>query len=303
MRDDRFSAFERLPTEKPPAGLSRLDTFPTRRLLGAVLREDKRVPAAVAAEKAALARAVELFTGTWRKGGRVLFIGAGTSGRLGVIEAAECPPTFGTPPGRIAAVMAGGASAVFRSKEGAEDDGGDGAAQVRRWRAGRRGGLVVGIAASGVTPFVIGALREAKRGGARTVLVTSNARPALKGVDVVIAPKVGPEVVAGSTRLKAGTAAKLVLNALTTASMIRLGKTYGSLMVEPRLSSRKLRARAVRNVVGIAGVSPARAEALLRASGKSVKAAVLMARGLSRKEARARLEAAGGFLRRALEKA
>jgi N-acetylmuramic acid 6-phosphate etherase len=221
-------------------------------------------------------------------------VGAGTSGRLGVLEAAECPPTFDPPPSLVQAVIAGGRRTVFRSAEGAEDDAADGARQIRR-RA-RPGDVVVGIAASGVTPFVRAALREARRRGAATALVTCNPQVPASAARVVIALAVGPEVLTGSTRLKAGTATKLALNTLTTASFARLGKVYGNRMVDLRPRSAKLRARA------LGRVSPREAERLLEASGGRAKVAIAMARlRLDAAEARRRLRRAAGSLRQVLE--
>jgi N-acetylmuramic acid 6-phosphate etherase len=238
--------------------------------------------------------------GALSRRGRLIFVGAGTSGRLGVIEAAECPPTFDTPPSLVQAVIAGGRRTVFRSAEGAEDDGPDGARQIRR--RVRPGDVVVGIAASGVTPFVRGALKEARRRGAATALVTCNPQVPASAARVVIALAVGPEVLTGSTRLKAGTATKLALNTLTTASFARLGKVYGNRMVDLRPRSAKLRARALRLVVLLGRVSPREAEGLLKASGASAKVAIAMARlGVDAKEARRRLKAAAGSLRTALK--
>lgn len=290
----------RLPTEALNPAARRLDTLGPLQLARLLNREDRKVPVAVGRQARQIARAVETVVRALRSGGRLIFIGAGTSGRLGVMEAAECPPTFGTPPGLVRAVMCGGPSAVFRSKEGAEDDARKGALDIRR--LARRGDAVVGIAASGVTPYVLGALRAASRAGCKTILVTSNHKPALSALDIVIAPRVGPEVLAGSTRMKSGTAAKLVLNTLTTASMVRLGKAYGNRMVDVVPLSRKLRARALRLVCELGGVAPARGRRLLASTRGRVKEAILMARkGLSRAEALARLTQADGFLRRALE--
>jgi len=289
-----------LPTEQPNPRTRDIDLLPLAEIVRRIAAEDRRVPEAVAAEAPRTARAARILADVVAGGGRVLFIGAGTSGRLGLLEAAECPPTFGTPPSLIRGVMAGGCLSVFRSKEGAEDDPADGASQVRR-RA-RRGDLVVGIAASGVTPFVRGALRAARRLGCRTVLVTSNKRPEVPEAEIVIAPQVGPEVLSGSTRLKSGTAAKLVLNTLTTAAMIRLGKVYDHWMVDLRPTSRKLRLRGIRIVGDLGRVAPARAAALFTAAGGSVKKAVVMARtGLGAREAGSLLAAAGGSLRFALD--
>ncbi|MFH2201494.1 MAG: N-acetylmuramic acid 6-phosphate etherase [Elusimicrobiota bacterium] len=292
--------YRRLPTEQPNPASRNIDARRTLDIVRIMQREDARVPRATARAAANIARAVELIARSLRDGGRLIFVGAGTSGRLGVIEAAECPPTFGTPPGLVRAIMAGGRGAVFRSKEGAEDDAQDGG---RRARAViRRGDVVVGIAASGITPFVRGALAAARRAGCRTVLVTSNTRRQAQPADVRIAVGVGPEVLTGSTRLKAATAAKLVLNTLTTAAMIRLGKVYDHWMVDLKPSSRKLRQRALRILCDLGRVDAARARRLLRDAGGSVKTAVLMSRrGLSAAAANRRLRGCAGSLRAALE--
>jgi N-acetylmuramic acid 6-phosphate etherase len=243
---------------------------------------------------------VDLVVRSLSRRGRLIFVGAGTSGRLGVLEAAECPPTFDTPPSLVQAVIAGGRRTVFRSSEGAEDDGPEGARQIRR--RVRPGDVVVGIAASGVTPFVRAAVREARKRGATTVLVTCNPRVPASAARVVIALAVGPEVLTGSTRLKAGTATKLALNTLTTASFARLGKIYGNRMVDLRPRSAKLRARALQLVGQLGRVGPREAERLLKASGASAKVAITMARlGIDAPEARRRLKAAADSLRRALE--
>jgi N-acetylmuramic acid 6-phosphate etherase len=219
---------------------------------------------------------------------------------LGVLEAAECPPTFDTPPSLVQAVIAGGRRSVFRSAEGAEDDGADGARQIRK--RVRPGDMVVGIAASGVTPFVRAALTEARKRGAATALVTCNPDVPARAARVVIALAVGPEVLTGSTRLKAGTATKLALNTLTTASFARLGKVYGNRMVDLRPRSAKLRARALRLVRQLGRVTPREAERLLEASGASAKTAIAMARlRIDAKAARRRLKCTSGSLRRALQ--
>ena len=262
-------------------------------------RADHEAVSAVARAVPEIGRGVELIAQALSDGGRLIFVGAGTSGRLGVLEAAECPPTFGTPPGLVRAVMAGGPRAVFRSAEGVEDDAAEGARQIRR-RA-RAGDVVVGIAASGVTPFVRAALREARRRRAATVLVTANPRVARLVARVVIPLAVGPEVLAGSTRLKAGTATKLTLNTLTTGAFARLGKIYGNRMVDLRPRSAKLRARARRLVREIGKVGDREAARLLRAAGGSAKLAIVMARlEVGSTEARRMLRAASGSLRRLL---
>lgn len=291
-------AYARLPTERPnPAskGLDRLDAHSVVRLIN---REDAAVARAVGRQARQIARAAEAAARALSRGGSLVFIGAGTSGRLGVMEAAECPPTFGTRPRQVRAVMAGGPAAVFLSKEGAEDDARAGARVARTLS---RRDMLVGIAASGVTPFVRAALAAARRRGAATALITCNQRPPRNPARITIAPVVGPEVLAGSTRMKSGTATKLILNALTTAAMVRLGKVYDQYMVDLRLTSRKLKLRAVRIVSILGRVPAARARRLLFASGGRVKTAVVMGRlKLSRRDAERRLAAARGFLRKAL---
>jgi N-acetylmuramic acid 6-phosphate etherase len=264
-------------------------------------RGDREAVAAVGRVAVTIARAVQLIVRSLRRGGRLIFVGAGTSGRLGVLEAAECPPTFGTPPALVQAVIAGGRRAVFRSAEGAEDDAGEGTRQMQaRVRAGD---VVVGIAASGVTAFVRAALGAARRRGAGTVLVTCNPSVTRRAARVVVALAVGPEVLAGSTRLKAGTATKLALNTLTTAAFAQLGKVYGNRMVDLRPRSVKLRARARGLVRDIGEVGDREAARLLRAAGGSPKLAIVMARlGVGSTEARHMLGAASGSLRRLLDR-
>ena len=292
--------YERLATERVDPRSADLDRLSPLRIARLMNRADRRAVLAVGRAAPALGRAIELIVRALSRGGRLVFVGAGTSGRLGVIEAAECPPTFDTPPALVQAVIAGGKRTVFRSSEGAEDDGPDGARQIRR--RVRPGDMVVGIAASGVTPFVRAALQEARRRGAATALVTCNPDVPASAARVVIALAVGPEVLTGSTRLKAGTATKLALNTLTTASFARLGKVYGNRMVDLRPRSAKLRARALRLVGQLGRVPPRQAERLLKASGASAKVAIAMARlHVDAKEARRRLKVAAGSLRRALE--
>ena len=292
--------YERLATERTNPHSLRLDRLGARAIATLMNREDRAAVAAVGSAAPAIAAAVETIVTTLAAGGRLFFVGAGTSGRLGVLEAAECPPTFGTRPGLVQAIMAGGRRAVFRSLEGAEDDG-RAAARAVRARV-RRGDVVVGVSASGVTPFVAGALRTARRLHAATVLVQCSAARGRAAADVVIRPVPGPEVLAGSTRLKAGTATKLVLNTLTTASMARLGKIYGNRMIDLQPRSAKLRARAERLVAEIAGVGPARARRALRDAHGRVRLAIVVARRNVPADAAARaLRAAGGSLRSVLE--
>ena len=308
--------YDRLATERVnprTRALDRLDAHAIARLMN---REDRAAVAAVGRVAPAVAAAVERIVTALAGGGRLFFVGAGTSGRLGVVEAAECPPTFGTRPGLVQAIMAGGRRAVFRSREGAEDDAGAAARAVRA--RVRRGDVVVGVSASGVTPFVRAALAAAGSRGAATILVacspgsaqgSSAQRAAARRAGlqrrhtIVIAPSPGPEVLAGSTRLKAGTATKLILNTLTTASMTRLGKVYGNRMVDLQPRSAKLHARAERLVAEIAGISPTRARRALREAGGRVRLAIVVARrNLPASVAARVLRAAGGSLRSVLER-
>ena len=292
--------YERLATERVNPRSARLDRLGARAIATLMNREDRVAVAAVGRVAPAIAAAVDTIVAALAAGGRLFFVGAGTSGRLGVLEAAECPPTFGTRPGLVQAIMAGGRRSVFRSREGAEDDT-RAAARTVRARV-RRGDVVVGVSASGVTPFVRAALATARRQGAATVLVQCSAVRGRVAAGVVIRPVPGPEVLAGSTRLKAGTATKLVLNTLTTASMARLGKIYGNRMIDLQPRSAKLRARAERLVAEIAGVGPARARRALREARGRVRLAIVVARRNLPADAAARaLRAAGGSLRSVLE--
>ena len=294
----KATAWSKLPTESRNPRSSRLDRLSTPRVVALLLDEDRRALAAAVRTAPAVARAATLAADALEAGGRIVFLGAGTSGRLGVLEAAECPPTFGSAPERIVGIMAGGEGAVFRAVEGAEDREDVGR---REGRALRKRDLLVGISASSVTPFVHGALAAARSKGARTVLVTCAPRPGLKALaDVVVAIPTGPEVLTGSTRLKAGSATKAVLNAITTAAMVRLGKAYENLMVDLRQTSAKLVDRARRIVATAADVSGAEADRLLRAAGGEAKTAIVMGRlHVSAAEARTRLARAGGHVRRA----
>jgi N-acetylmuramic acid 6-phosphate etherase len=287
--------------QRNPATLD-VDTRSTAEILAIMNEEDRRVPLAVGEALPQIARAVDEIVNRWRRGGRLFYFGAGTSGRLGVLDASECLPTFSSPPEQVQGFIAGGDTALRRSVEGAEDHPERGAADVARAEVGPHD-VVVGIAASGATPYVIGALREAQTRGAFTVGVACNRGAPLSAyADVPIEVEVGPEVITGSTRLKAGTAQKLILNMLTTASMICSGKVYGNLMVDLTASNAKLRRRAQRIVREVTGVAEKEAVRLLEATEYRTKPAILMAvAGCSAAEADRRLEAAGGFLRRALD--
>lgn len=264
--------------------------------------EDRRVPEAVGKVLPQIAQAVDAIVTAFGKGGRLIYIGAGTSGRLGVLDASECPPTFGVPYDMVVGLMAGGSEALFKAKEGAEDDVAAGAGDLAGVSLSRND-VVVGIAVSGRTPYVLGALDYASRVGAATVGLTCNPASAIaKAVDISIAPVVGPEVVTGSTRLKSGTAQKLVLNMISTASMVRIGKTYQNLMVDMHASNEKLVARAIRIVMQATECSPDVAEEALALTGKDVKLAILtILTGKAPDDARAALAGAGGFLRRAVQ--
>jgi N-acetylmuramic acid 6-phosphate etherase len=294
--------YSRLSTEQRNPRTGRIDALPVAEIVELLNREDATIAGAVGAEKAKIARGVNLLVDRVKKGGRMFFVGAGTSGRLGVLEAAELPPTFDTPRTLAQAIMAGGPECVWASKEGAEDDAEDGARQLRL-RGVHALDAVVGITASGVTPFVLGALEEGRKTGAARILVSCNRRGVPRdAADVHIAPEVGPEVIAGSTRLRAGTATKMVLNLLTVTTMIRLGKVYENLMVDLQTRSDKLVARAKRIVGALGGVSEAEAARALKKAGGSAKVAIVMLRrGASREQALALLEKSGGMLRGALE--
>ena len=289
-------------TEKINPRTADIDTLDARGIVARIHAEDARAFEAVGEVLDEIARAVELVVEAFRRGGRLIYVGAGTSGRLGVLDASECPPTFGSDPAMVIGVIAGGHEALVRTKEGAEDVAEDGAAAIAAHGVGEKD-VVVGIAAGSTTPFVIGALHQARRRGAATVFLTcvpTEDIPIAGEVDLVIAPLTGPEVVTGSTRMKAGTATKLVLNSITTAAMIRIGKTYGNLMVDLRVTSEKLEDRGRRILGDLLGVEYEEAGALLQAAGGSVKIALVMhSRGVDRPEAERLLREAGGFLRRA----
>lgn len=295
------SKWKDLPTEAINPASRALDQASTEDMINLMLREDRKVLTAVAREKARIATASDLITAALRKGGRLLFAGAGTSGRLGVLEAAEMGPTFGAPEHLVQAIMAGGRNAFFRSQAGVEDHFEEGGRAVARLRPTRRD-VLVGISASGMTQFVRGALTRARRNGVKIIFVTCWPGTELQTfVDIVIAPAVGPEVIAGSTRLKAGTATKMVLNMLTTAAMVRLGKTYGNLMVDVDAGSEKGRDRARRIIATVTALDDEEAGALLERARWNVKAAIVMARAdVGYPEALARLRQANDSVRAAI---
>jgi N-acetylmuramic acid 6-phosphate etherase len=281
-----------------------IDTLSPSEIVRLMNAEDARVVEAVAAESSAIATAIEWAADRLRRGGRIIYVGAGTSGRLGVLDAAECPPTFSTPPEMVVGLIAGGSGALTRAIEGAEDDPDRGAADLEAINVGPDD-MVVGIATSGRTPYVLGAVAAAKRRGAATVGIACN-RPSLLGeaVDLDIAPLVGPEVIAGSTRLKAGTATKMILNMISTGAMVGIGKTLGNRMVDMKSSNEKLRIRARRMLRELAGVDDETArETLSRCGGRLKPALVVAMAGVGPDEAEALLQAHGGQVRAAVEAA
>jgi N-acetylmuramic acid 6-phosphate etherase len=291
----------KLTTEQRNKRTRNADKLSALAIVDLINSEDARVIRAVRSQRRKIAAVVDLVTAAFKAGGRLFYVGAGTSGRLGVLDAAECPPTFGTDPQMVQGIIAGGEPALVRSVEGAEDRPEFGAQAVEA-KGLRRKDVLVGIAASGRTPFVEGALAHARGLGIRTVLITCAKDPgAARWADILINPITGPEVLTGSTRMKAGTATKLILNTITTAAMIRLGKVYGNLMVDLRATNDKLRDRAQRIVMAAAGVDRARAVQLLNEAHGHAKAAIVMHKlGLGYKEAVKRLDAYGGFVRAAL---
>jgi N-acetylmuramic acid 6-phosphate etherase len=296
-------ALDALLTEQADPRYAHLDQASVGELAHLMNEADASVPAAIAASMGAIVPAIEAITERLARGGRLRYVGAGTPGRLGVLDASECPPTFGTPPELVKGLIAGGPNAILAAQEGAEDDLAAGAQAMVDEGIGPDD-AIVGVAASGRTPFVIGALREARSRGALTVALSCNVdAPTSREAELAIEIPVGPEVLAGSTRLKAGTAQKLVLNMISTIAMVRLGKTWGNLMVDLRATNEKLRERAIRIVQQVTGASREAAVEALRASDWEVKPAVLVVgRGLDVSEARRRL-AADGRLRVALEEA
>jgi N-acetylmuramic acid 6-phosphate etherase len=295
------SKWQQLPTEAINPATLGIDKLAPAAIIDLMVDEDRKIVAAVSREKGRIALGVEIISQGLRKGGRLVFVGAGSSGRLGVLEAAEIPPNFGTEPGMVRAIMAGGHRAVVKAREGVEDHYAEGAREVARLRPTSRD-VVVGVSASGMTPFVRGALSRARKAGAKIIFVTCFPGTELQTfVDLTIAPAVGPEVIAGSTRLKAGTATKIVLNMLTTAAMVRIGKTYGNLMVDVQTGSEKLRDRARRILTMVSGIEYEAADRLLKRSHWNVKAAIVMQKtGLSYRKALSRLRRAEDLVRDAI---
>ncbi|TWF58250.1 N-acetylmuramic acid 6-phosphate etherase [Neorhizobium alkalisoli] len=296
-----ISELERLVSEDRNPRSMDIDLLPTVDVLREINTEDRLVPEAVEKVLPQIAEAVDEIVRAFRKGARLVYIGAGTSGRLGVLDASECPPTFSVPEGTVVGLIAGGNDALMHAIEGAEDDPEQGAKDL----AGiglTKDDVVVGIAVSGRTPYVIGALNHAKALGAKTVALSCNPGSAIADIaDIAISPVVGPEILTGSTRLKSGTAQKLVLNMLTTASMIKIGKSYQNLMVDLSATNRKLEARAARIVMQATGCEADEARRVLDLTGNDVKLAILIElTGMEVETARNALHDAGGFLRAAI---
>ncbi|WP_457651686.1 N-acetylmuramic acid 6-phosphate etherase [Rhodocaloribacter sp.] len=296
-----FAELKSLATEQRNPHSVRIDTAPVREILEIINTEDHLVPIAVRRELPYVERAVHLIVDGFRRGGRLIYVGAGTSGRLGILDATEIPPTYGAPPEMVQGLIAGGREAVFRSQEGAEDREEDGARDLDALGVAPPD-VVCGIAASRRTPYVVGAVKHARALGCRTLFLTCTPRAEFTlDVDVAICPVVGPEVVMGSTRMKSGTAQKLVLNMLTTASMIRLGKVYENMMVDLQMTSLKLVERSKRTVMAVTGVDYAEASRVLAEVDGHVKTALVMIlAGVSAEEARERLTRTSGFVRPAL---
>src|SRR5687768_5332352 len=295
------SKWQSLPTEAINPSSLGIDKLDPEDIVDLMVNEDRKMLEAVKRERERIAVGIEMIASALRKGGRVMFVGAGTSGRLGILESAEMPPTFSTDPELVQAVMAGGREAIFAAKEGVEDNYEEGARSITRLRPTKKD-IVVGVSASGMTQFVRGALTRARKAGARIIFVTCDPATELQTfVDLTISPAVGAELIADSTRLQAGTATKIVLNILTTGAMIRIGKSYGNLMVDVQTGSEKLKDRVRRIVNIVTGLEYDEADKLLKQARWNVKAAIVMQKtGLPLPKALARLRKAHDSMREAL---
>jgi N-acetylmuramic acid 6-phosphate etherase len=300
-----FKEISNLATEQRNQRSKDIDLMNTSEILELINSEDAMVALAIKDELEHITEAVDIITEQFKIGGRLFYVGAGTSGRLGIVDASECPPTFGTDPDMVQGIIAGGEQAMFKAQEGAEDSPEFGA-QALLDNLVNHNDVICGIAASGRTPFVRGALDKARSMGCHTILVTTNTREHLDALgveaEIVIAPNVGPEVIAGSTRMKSGTAQKMVLNMLTTASMIRLGKSYGNIMVDLQLTNAKLRERAKRIIMEIADVDYDKASEVLEMAKGHVKTALMMLLAdIDAQTAKEKLQDADGFIKTALQ--
>ena len=306
-----FEQLQHLTTEQRNRNSLDVDRLSISEILKVINKEDEKIARAVQKEIPYVAKAIELVVRALISGGRLIYVGAGTSGRLGILDATECPPTYGTNPRTIQGIIAGGKKAVFRSQEGVEDNIAAAGKDIRKANVGKHD-VVCGIAASARTPYVLAALQEAKRRCAKTIYLIANPRSVLKQksfsavkehADVIICPNVGPEVIMGSTRMKSGTAQKLVLNMITTTAMIRLGKVYENMMIDLKMNSRKLEERAKKVLMITTGVDYDTAAIKLEEAGWNVKTAIVMIKNnVSHAEARKRLKASKGFVRKALRK-
>jgi len=297
-----FDEIKKLVTEQRNPNTMDIDTKSALEIVQLINAEDQRVAGIVKEELPSIAQAVEIIVGAFKKGGRLIYVGAGTSGRLGVLDASEIPPTFGASPNMVQGIIAGGYGALIRAVEGAEDHAEDAARDLMK-RDVTEKDVVCGLAASRRTPYVVAAVKKAREVGAKTLYVTCTPRSEINfPVDVAICPVVGPEVVMGSTRMKAATAQKMVLNMLTTAAMIRLGKVYGNMMVDLQMTSQKLQERSKRVVMMVTEVDYEMAARVLEQAGGHVKTAIVMILAkVNAAEAQRRLEASGGFVRGAIE--
>lgn len=305
-----FDQLKQLTTEQRNPASMKIDAEPLKEILRIINREDAKIPSAIEKELGQIEKAVRLVVAAFQKGGRLIYAGAGTSGRLGVLDAVECPPTFGTDPAMVQGLIAGGEKAMFKAQEGAEDKEENGARDIDLITVGPID-VVCGIAASLRTPYVVGAVKRAKQLGATTLYVTTNPRATLYSqefielagaIDVAICPEVGPEVIMGSTRMKSGTAQKLVLNMITTSAMIQLGKVYENMMIDLQMTNLKLKERAKRVVMTVTGLDYDRAAAYLDEAGGHVKTALVMIKAnVDRLEAEHRLKEADGFVRKAIK--
>lgn len=305
-----FQQLGLLSTERRNEASNNIDSLSTEKLLKVINAQDNLIADAVKKEIPSMTKAVNIIINAFKNGGRLIYVGAGTSGRLGVLDAAEIPPTFGTEPELVQAIIAGGKKAVFKSQEGSEDKYAEAVRALKKLNVSKKD-VVCGIAASFRTPFVASALEYAKTKHIKTIMITTNPKSILKqknfssirkNIDVAICPYVGPEVIMGSTRMKSGTAQKLVLNMLTTATMIRLGKVYGNMMVDVKMNSKKLEERAKRVLMIVTGVNYQKAEEVLQKADGHVKTAIVMIiKGVEKNRARQLLKKAHGFVRYAIK--
>lgn len=305
-----FQQLGMLSTEHRNKAANNIDNLSTEKILKVINTQDHLIADAVKKEIASITKAVNIIINAFKNGGRLIYVGAGTSGRLGVLDAAEIPPTFGTEPELVQAIIAGGKKAVFKSQEGSEDKYSEAVRALKKLNINKKD-VVCGIAASFRTPFVASALEYAKTNHIKTILITTNPKSILKqknfssirkNIDVAICPHVGAEVIMGSTRMKSGTAQKLVLNMLTTATMIRLGKVYGNMMVDLKMNSKKLEERAKRILMIVTGVDYQKADKTLHKADGHVKTAIVMIiKGVEKNKARQLLKKANGFVRYAIK--